>query len=103
MKKEGKCCTKMVLTTCNAPWSSTLTLDAFLNVIGGNRPMSDWPGQMTVILNEIHPSLLIGMAEENGFPLARFTALFDQLDPLYQSAHSKSFFHGGVIVEGKYC
>lgn len=103
MKREGKCCTEMVLTTCNVSCASVLTLDAFLDVIGGKRPISDWPGQITTLLNEIHPSLLMEMAEENGFPLARFTALFDQLDPLYQSAHSKSFFHGGVIVEGKYC
>lgn len=56
MKREGKSCAEMVLTTCNVSCDSVLTLDAFLDVINEKRPMSDWSGQMTVLLNEIHPS-----------------------------------------------
>lgn len=103
LKKDGKWQTRMALRTCNVPWKNTFTLDILLDIINGKTSPEKWDGQISVLLNEVHPSLLIGMAQENGFTISKLADLFNTLPPLLQSCQAKSFFYDGIIMEEKYC
>lgn len=94
---------EMALTTCNVPWKNTLSMQTLLDIVNGKREIGEWAGQICVLLNEVHPTVLIGFTKENGLSISKLADLFRKLPPVFQSAHSKSFFDNGIIMEGKYC
>lgn len=94
---------EMALMTCNVPWKNTLSMETLLDIIHGRCPIGEWAGQICILLNEVHPFVLAGLANENGFPVSKLADLFRKLPPVYQSPQSKSFFDHGTIMEGKYC
>lgn len=94
---------EMALTTCNVPWKNTLSMETLLEIIDGKCEIGEWAGQICVLLNEVHPSVLTGLANENGFSISKLADLFRKLPPVFQSAQAKSFFDHGIIMDGKYC
>lgn len=94
---------EMALFTCNVPWKNTLTMEILLDIMDGKRPIGEWIGQIDMLLNEVHPSVLQGLAMENELPLSKLHELFRKLPCAFQSRHASDFFNFGIIREEKYC
>lgn len=101
MKKKPNM-TSLALTTSNAPWKYRLTINKLLEILNGTSEIGIYLANITVLLNEVHPSILTGLCEENNISIKQLSDLYFSLPEEFQSQQSSDFFKNGIIGSN-YC
>jgi hypothetical protein len=79
---------------CNVSWKTQIDAESLAGVITGKIPLMEWPGHLSVFMDELPIEAALGFLTENGITLQEFKKFYDGLNVGYKNKRFEEVLNG---------